>query len=847
MKKKILTEDQRNPLFCRLENLPEDASYLYGDKAVTLGKLMRSGILILQGYVLSSEIYLTYLDYNQFSFTCTDYLAMNEEISDLILQGEFPKELKISLRKIYQQICEQRGQTFAVRSSSPHEDQENHSMAGLFESYIQLTTYEELEWAIKKCYASLFSDQALSFMDEHNFDLSELRMAVIIQQFVIGRPSGVAFTVDTIGMVENQIVISAVDSICSDYVNGRLPSSFYKIDKGTGQVVTVNVDQATPLLSDVEIARIHETVIEIEKLLEGFQDIEWTMQDDRLVILQARPITTFQRVNTQVSWSVSDEERTWSLVDPNPLPPLLQDILLKRVEGKHRGAEVTGKNSSRYIIQNGYPYWYMLPGDNEKRELFRENLEQLSDQGDNIFQDQVLPQILADRQRLDCYVDKELSISKIIAFFEEALEHAVNAEKYHWMAVDGNLYLKSFEKYCLEKGFGLDSNNFYDLVFQVSWLSKEREQVMQMASFVCSQPDLYSLFDRHLYDNILLAHLPNHLLGCQLLERIDEYLRDFGLFPTQGQWNLSAKLLLEQPAAVLSKIRVCLNLDLDSYQINTQKAFENKQKLIQSITSEMDLEEKNDFLTRLQAAEKSFLVNDNHCYYLDMTGVSYLRLAMMRIGKMLVEEKVVDQPEDLFFLHLDELRELFVEERVGPSQKNDQKAQGLINNYIRERIQECIQERKDIFQKQKQLIPPETLEKKTSNSANERMSEESKGSRADHEKADHDLKVLKGVSGLSKKVKGRVKIIKNNNSSSEITLEEDQILVLKHGHACYFLPLLNRIKGLIYDQGSPFDHPGILAREMGIPSIYQTKIATEVLKDGDEVELDGVNGKVIIL
>lgn len=66
-------------------------------------------------------------------------------------------------------------------------------------------------------------------------------------------------------------------------------------------------------------------------------------------------------------------------------------------------------------------------------------------------------------------------------------------------------------------------------------------------------------------------------------------------------------------------------------------------------------------------------------------------------------------------------------------------------------------------------------------------------------------------------------------------------------HNCYLLPVINHVAGLIFDGGSPFDHPGIIARELQIPAIYYTKTATQQLQDGDEVELDGVHGQVIRL
>lgn len=254
-----------------------------------------------------------------------------------------------------------------------------------------------------------------------------------------------------------------------------------------------------------------------------------------------------------------------------------------------------------------------------------------------------------------------------------------------------------------------------------------------------------------------------------------------------------------------------MGMNKEIYDESLNKTLINKKRILTQITKRLDENERKDFMKKLKAAEKSFLVNDDHCFYIDLTSQGYLRLALMKAGDILTERKVIEQPEDIYYMNLGEIFSSLVGEVEGLDIKN--------------------RERKEKHDKHKKIIPPEYLGKAPDSS------------RAN--KADVINDVIKGVSWLEKRVTGRVKVINDSARSNEI--KEDCILVLQHGHGCYFLPVMNRIKGLIYDEGSPFDHPGILAREFGIPSIYKTRNATRVLKDGDLVELDGIAGVVNIL
>lgn len=95
-----------------------------------------------------------------------------------------------------------------------------------------------------------------------------------------------------------------------------------------------------------------------------------------------------------------------------------------------------------------------------------------------------------------------------------------------------------------------------------------------------------------------------------------------------------------------------------------------------------------------------------------------------------------------------------------------------------------------------------------------------------------------GTATFDGKIKG--KIVKGIPK----IINDDCILVVFHGHSSDITHLLSRVKGLIFENGSPFDHLGIVTREMNIPAIYYVNNALSILKDGDLVEIDGTKGVI---
>lgn len=482
----------------------------YGNKATTLGELSRIGVQIPNGFALSVDAYSEFIDFNHFPYKIDDYLAQNENIIDFILKGNFPDRIINILQHYFDSLnvgIEKK--SFVVRSSAICEDSESYSMAGVFSSYINLNSFKQLIESIKKCYASLFSDKALSMMIKYGIPLNKLKMGIIVQEFISGSLSGVAFTADTVKMNSGIIIIiNSVNSICADYVDGKCSSSQYRLNKSTCEIMSSFVSPSTPQLSKNEIAKLHKEVLHIENSLGYFQDVEWTIKDSNLYILQARPITTFRYRKYPDSWFIYSENDTLMLSEDKALTPLQQNIKTIWHNATCRGLEYSSKGrNGRFKICNGYFFDAVDERDWDKRAKFREWIEELHFDGKNIFQDIQLPQLLSLREELKSFFQKEISSIELENALIKSKQLFELAVEINMSAVDGSIIpLESFEKYCRRFDSSLSKDDFYDLIYGISKLSEERQSVIELSILVKSNTELMKLFDTYSYDEILYYH-----------------------------------------------------------------------------------------------------------------------------------------------------------------------------------------------------------------------------------------------------------------------------------------------------------------------------------------------------
>ncbi|QUI24091.1 hypothetical protein HZI73_18120 [Vallitalea pronyensis] len=801
-----------------LKQLSKKDNLQYGSKAANIGELSKNIKYVPKGFALDFSCLETYLTHNAISYTPDDYMAYSQEIRQAILQGHMPPSVRACVTAHLDSIrndCP--NTTFAVRSSSNLEDGLFRSMAGMFTSYIQLDI-SHVEEAIKKVFASLYADVVLDYLLDNNIPFQDLKMGVIVQEFIKGSPSGVIFTADTVHMNTEHMQINGVNSICGDYVDGSAPSCFYRMEKDTKKILAYSSDDVSLSLTPEILVMLHDQ----GKLIEGIfgcpQDIEWTYANHHVYILQSRPITTIKTSDFPIKWrSDKDALDTWYRLFPTPYTPLMEDIIQIECEEQSKGVYETVFRTDLYgefMIQHGYAYVKPLSikDAESKRKAYLDKLFKNFSEGKCIFCDTILPEINKLTKALNRYTDISLSAKEIIDYIHLSVKYLTYTWRQHWHATQANEFLVVFEEKILDMFDDLETQDCYDLIYGFSLLARERELLYLMTSEIKRNPILMDMFHTYPYDTILYERLKREPAAGQFLELMAVYMAEYGICDA-GLDAILHPTAKERPDYCMGQVRHLLSADEKLFFQSKQEALLRKVTLKDELLSRLDIKEQSQFLDMIALAEKSLLANDNHHYYMERSYRGYLRLATIEAGKWLCAKGLMVSPEDVQFLHLDEI------------------LKALENRSLEEHV---ITHRKNTYALNKQMLAPEIIghvpEKNTNQPHHNTPS------------PSHDTQIiLKGLSGMRKKVIGKIYLGKPN------TLEGDRILVLPHCHCGDIMSCISKVKGIIYNWGSPYDHYGIITRELEIPSIYKTNDATEVLKNNDLVELDGYTGTITVL
>jgi pyruvate,water dikinase len=217
----------------------------------------------------------------------------------------------------------------AVRSSAPDEDTSTSSFAGLHESFVNVCGPEAILEHILKVWASLWSDGSLLYRQELGLLVSTSAMAVVVQEMIVGERSGVVFSRNP---VDSQLaMIESVYGLNQGHVDGSVEPDRWLVGRDTGIIQSHHqakrqqriVSNATgtrmeplpeelarqPPLVEKDIRKVFELAMQLEDLFHIPQDVEWTMVDDKIYLLQARPVTT----TVEDQQNAGPDQRSWYL------------------------------------------------------------------------------------------------------------------------------------------------------------------------------------------------------------------------------------------------------------------------------------------------------------------------------------------------------------------------------------------------------------------------------------------------------------------------------------------------------------------------------------------------------
>lgn len=317
-----------------------------GGKNASLGEMLKNlvplGVNVPDGFATTARAYRMFLAANDleepigreiesFRKGDIDLAEVGLRIRKMIGKGIFPIPLAEQIKEAYEQLSakyESEHVDVAVRSSATAEDLPNASFAGLQETYLNVRGEDELLKICKKCFASLFTDRAISYREEKGFDHMDVALSVGVQKMVKAdhSGSGVMFTIDTETGFPNTVLINAAWGLGEHVVQGTVNPDQYTVfkpllekadgkvkpilqkklgskeqkmiysseDNGlTKSVVTTPEEQASFVLSDEEIIHLAKWAVSIEKHYKCPMDIEWVKDEKSgmLFIVQARPET----------------------------------------------------------------------------------------------------------------------------------------------------------------------------------------------------------------------------------------------------------------------------------------------------------------------------------------------------------------------------------------------------------------------------------------------------------------------------------------------------------------------------------------------------------------------------
>jgi phosphohistidine swiveling domain-containing protein len=318
------------PEVLKLGTISEEQVHLVGGKAYNLDKMIKSGLPVPPGFVITCESYDFFLENSNLEASIQRYNQLNNDkelkqlykaVRDEVEEKNIPASLKSLIISHYLSL---QSKSVAVRSSATNEDSKKYSFAGQFETYLNIQDEPSLLNSVVKCWASLWSERSLSYRLK-NKDLRDSgKIAVVVQKMIPSLISGVIFTNNPVTQDKNQLLIEAswglgeaivsgktmtdafvVDikskKIIQQTINYKLNMSVGRDDGGIKEVKVTEDKRSLQTLNEQQVIELANLALRIRGVYQSEQDIEWAFDGQQFYILQSRPITTLEQPKTNAA------------------------------------------------------------------------------------------------------------------------------------------------------------------------------------------------------------------------------------------------------------------------------------------------------------------------------------------------------------------------------------------------------------------------------------------------------------------------------------------------------------------------------------------------------------------
>jgi phosphohistidine swiveling domain-containing protein len=312
-----------------LDEIDSGSLQLVGGKGANLGELVRAKLPVPQAFCVNTLAYQELIEANSLQAPILDVLVGLDyddapeiecravAIRKLIVDADTPAEIDGAIRSAYSQLESELGKDVlvSVRSSATAEDLPGTSFAGQQDTYLNIYGADAVVEHVKRCWASLWTDRAISYRNRQGFRHEDVLLAVVVQEMFPSEVAGVMFTANPVTSNPHEIFVNSSWGLGEAIVSGRVNPDQYIVDKdslaikekslqeklvmtarredgqGSSEVAVPADLRSGETLSDEQIKELSEIGLRIEAHYGFPQDIEWGFSGGRFAILQSREVT----------------------------------------------------------------------------------------------------------------------------------------------------------------------------------------------------------------------------------------------------------------------------------------------------------------------------------------------------------------------------------------------------------------------------------------------------------------------------------------------------------------------------------------------------------------------------
>ncbi|PSK67848.1 Phosphoenolpyruvate synthase [Micromonospora sp. MH33] len=856
-----------------LHEVDETRVAIAGGKGAHLGALSRiDGLRVPAGFCVTTDAFRRILAeapsiddrLDQLSRLNPDDRAairtLSAEIRRTIEETPLPGELAAAITRALAQLGEEAA--YAVRSSATAEDLPTASFAGQQDTYLNVMGPAAILRHVRRCWASLFTERAVTYRQRSGIDHRAVHMAVVVQKMVFPQAAGVLFTADPVTSNRKVASVEASFGLGEALVSGLVNADAYKvrddelIDRAiatkrlaihalpAGGTTEQEIDperQDQPALTDAQVVRLVQLGRRIEAHFGHPQDIEWCLVDDGFQIVQSRPITTLFPVpetgdgENHVYLSVGHQQMMTDAMKPLGLSMWQLTALAPMQDAGGRlfvdaTRQLASPASRARLLE--------LAGRSDP--LTRDALETVIDRGDFIpsLPDQAPagppaggapapietdPAIVTDLiERSEASIatlQRDIGTKSGPALFDFLLaafeEHKRLLRDPQTMQVimagmEATWWLNEQLHAWLGEKNAADT---LTLSAPHNVTSEMGLALLDVADVIRPHPEVVAFLQEVEDEGFLdeLAKLPG---GPEARDAIGAYLDRYGM-RCVGEIDITRPRWSERPSTlvpvILDNIR---NFDPGAsrrrFEQGRQAAAKKEQDVLEQLRALPDGQRKAEETKRMIDRVRTFIGYREYPKYAIVSRYFVYKRALLEEAERLVHADVLREKEDIFYLTFQELHDV-----VRTHQADDQ----------------LIQRRKDEFRSYQALTPPRVL------------TSEGEGIAGAYRRDGVPAGALVGLAVSGGIVEGRARVILD---MAEADLEPGDILVTPYTDPSWS-PLFVAVEGLVTEVGGLMTHGAVIAREYGLPAVVGVERATKLIKDGQRIRVHGTDGYVEIL